>query len=111
MTLSPFQRDEFGRQKSHMDTGFFKLGEQIDTVEDILTKRADKLEVAMNQKFDEQKSYMDTDFTKLGEQIDAVETNMNAKFGLLSADVSWLKRSMGKVLINMDKVMDKFGIS
>ena len=55
----------------------------------------------VDKRFDEQKSYMDTGFTKLGEQIDAVETNMNTKFGLLSADVSWLKRSVGKMMKKM----------
>ncbi len=65
----------------------------------------------IDKKFDEQKDYMDGGFKQAFKQIDAVESHLGKKIDLLAGDVSWLKRSMGKVLINMDKVMDKLGVS
>ena len=112
MILSPMQpnhvdKEEFNKLAQKVGDGFEASIGMTEKVE----KKVDDLKVLMDHRFDEQKSYMDTGFHKLGEQIDAVESNMNTKFGLLSADVSWLKRSMGKVLNNMDKVMDKLGVS
>lgn len=95
MKLSPIQpnyvtkkefNERFDDQKEYMDTGFNKLGEQIDAVE-----------VSLSKKIDEQGTYMRDGFDKVFKQIDAVETNLGRKIDLLAGDMSWVKKTLTKV--------------
>ena len=72
MTLSPFRRDQFDEQKSYMDTGFHKLGEQIDAVESNLTKKFDVL--------DKKVDVLDKKVDNLDKKVDRLEVEMSQKF-------------------------------
>jgi len=87
MILSPMQRD-------YLDRGEF--GEFREEV----SARFDE----MGTRFDDEKKFTRDGFDGLGRQIDFVESNLGKKIDLLAGDVSWLKRSM-------TKVMKKMGVS
>ena len=77
MIISPLQPDyvtrkEFDSLTSHMDDGFEKSFEQVDTVENNLTKRIDTVETNLTDK-------IDTAETNLSQKIEIVEGGLTKK--------------------------------
>jgi len=94
MVLSPMQRD-------YLDRGEFgEFREEVSARFDGIDARFDE----MGTRFEDEKKFVRDGFDGLGRQIDFVESNLGKKIDLLAGDVSWLKRSM-------TKVMKKMGVS
>ena len=106
MILSPMQpgnvtKEEFKKFESYVEEGF----EKSIGITGIVEKKVDVLK----EDLVEFRSYVKDGFDGLGRQIDFVEKNLGIKIDLIAGDVSWLKRSMVKVMNNMTKVTDNMG--
>jgi hypothetical protein len=84
MVFSPMQRDQVTREE------FGEFREEVNSNFD-----------EMKVRFDDEKEFVRDGFDGLGKQIDFVESNLGKKIDLIAGNVSWLKRSITKVMKNM----------